>query len=107
MRLGNRTLVRENQMTELRCSIELRADETRQSPGRIVGTLVTYGQRPKDRAEVFALGAMHWPETGIMLNEQHNRQAPIIRFIPELVGTELRIDAPLPDTQTRPGTPRR
>ena len=33
------------------------------------------------------------------LNEQHNRQAPIMRFTPELDGKELRIDAALPDTQ--------
>ena len=44
-------------------------------------------------------GALHWPDAGIILNEQHNRQAPIMRFKPELVGTELRIDAALPDTQ--------
>ena len=84
---------------ELRCAIELRADESRQSPGRIVGTLITYGERARDRAEVFAPGALHWPEGGVILNEQHNRQAPILRFVPELVGAELRIDAPVPDTQ--------
>ena len=86
-------------MDEIRCAIELRADETRQSPGRIVGSLVTYGQRARDRAEVFAPGALRWPDGGIILNEQHNRQAPILRFTPELDGAELRIDAPLPDTQ--------
>ena len=86
-------------MYEIRCAIELRVDDTRQSPGRIVGSLLTYGQRARDRAEVFAPGALHWPDGGIILNEQHNRQAPILRFKPELVGSEVRIDAPLPDTQ--------
>ena len=86
-------------MDELRCAIEYRADESRQSPGRIVGTLITYGTRARDRAEVFAPGALHWPDGGIVLNEQHNRQAPILRFTPEVVGKEVRIDAPLPDTQ--------
>ena len=86
-------------MNEIRCSIELRADETRQSPGRIVGTLLTYGKRARDRAEAFEAGALHWPEVGVILNEQHNRQAPIMRFVPELAGDELRIDAALPDTQ--------
>ena len=85
-------------MDEIRCSIEIRADETRQSPGRIVGNLLTYGKRARDRAEVFEAGALHWPDGGIILNEQHNRQAPIMRFVPELVGDELRIDAALPDT---------
>ena len=85
-------------MNEIRCSIELRADETRQSPGRIVGTLMTYGERAKDRAEMFADGALHWPDGGIVLNEQHNRQAPIMRFTPEVDGNEVRIDTKLPDT---------
>ena len=89
----------ENDMNEIRCAIEYREDETRQSPGRIVGTLIAYGERAKDRAEKFAPGSLHWPDTGIVLNEQHNRQAPIMRFTPALDGKELRIDAALPDTQ--------
>ena len=47
-------------MDEIRCSIEVRADETRQSPGRIVGTLVTYGQPASDRPERFVPGALSW-----------------------------------------------
>ena len=85
-------------MDEIRCSIEYREDETRQSPGRIVGSLITYGTRALDRPEVFAPGALHWPDGGIVLNEQHNRAAPIMRFVPELAGDELRINAVLPDT---------
>ena len=34
----------------------------------------------------------------MILNEQHNRAAPILRFVPEVRGKELVIDAPLPDT---------
>ena len=86
-------------MNEIRCAIELRDDSTRQSPGRIVGTLITYGQGAGDRAERFAEGALHWPENGVILNEQHNRHAPILRFTPEIEGKEVRIDAQLPDTQ--------
>ena len=86
-------------MNEIRCAIEYREDEARQGPGRIVGTLMVYGERAKDRAEVFSPGALRWPDAGIILNEQHNRQAPILRFTPELDGKELRIDAALPDTQ--------
>ena len=84
---------------ELRCSIELRADDARQSPGRIVGTLLTYGKRASDRAEVFAAGSLAWEDRGVVLNEQHNRQAPIMRFVPVVDGAEVRIDAALPDTQ--------
>ena len=86
-------------MDEIRCSIEVRADETRQSPGRIVGVLLSYGEQALDRAEQFEAGSLHWPDGGIVLNEQHNRAAPIMRFVPEVVGKEVRIDAPLPDTQ--------
>ena len=39
------------------------------------------------------------PDGGIVLNEQHNRQAPIMRFTPTVDGREVRVDAMLPDTQ--------
>ena len=84
---------------ELRCTIELRADDSRQSPGRISGSLMIYGQKARSRQERFADGALVWPDDGIVLNEQHNRQAPIMRFVPVLEGREVRIDAALPDTQ--------
>ena len=85
--------------TEIRCAIEYRQDETRQSPGRLTGTLLTYETRAKDRPEMFASGSLNWPEGGIILNEQHNRQAPIIRFTPEVRENEVKIDIALPDTQ--------
>ena len=90
--------MRVSETRELRCAVELRADDSRQSPGRIVGTLLTYGQRASDRAEVFADGALRWDEGGVVLNEQHNRAAPIMRFLPVVDGAEVRIDSPLPDT---------
>ena len=41
-----------------RLLMEVRAadDDTRQSPGRIVGTLLTYGERASDRNELFEAG---------------------------------------------------
>ena len=64
---GNRPLVFEevDDVNEIRCAIEFREDETRQSPGRIVGSLLTYGKRARDRAEMFKPGALHWPAGGI------------------------------------------
>ena len=85
-------------MAEIRCAVEYRADDTRQSPGRLVGELITYGQRAQDRAEMFAEGALSWPQGGIILNFQHNRQAPIIRFTPEVRGKVVSVDVALPDT---------
>ncbi len=82
----------------LHVAIELRQDETRQGPGRLVGELLRYGQRAGDRAELFEAGALRWPDGGIVLNRQHRRDAPILRFTPILEGDSLRIDALLPDT---------
>ena len=85
-------------MDTLIIPLEFRADDSRQSPGRIVGCLLRYETRAKDRAEVFASGALQWPADGIVLNVQHDRAQPIMRFVPELRGEEVVIDAPLPDT---------
>ena len=84
--------------SEIRCTLEIREDDTRTSPGRLVGTLLTYGERATDRAELFEAGALTWPADGIVINRQHQRGAPIMRAVPELRGRELVIDQPLPDT---------
>ena len=39
-------------------------DPTRESPGRLVGTLLRYNEVAQDRKEVFARGALTWPEAG-------------------------------------------
>ena len=83
---------------EIRCSVELRSDDTRQGPGRLVGRIMKYGERATDRAELFEPGALSWPAEGVVLQRQHARGAPIMRVIPALVGDELRIDQALPDT---------
>lgn len=81
--------------------MEVRAadDESGGSPGRIVGTLLTYGERARDRAEMFLDNALRWPEAGFNVNEQHNRQAAVVRVLPYLDGREIKIDARVPDTQ--------
>ena len=84
---------------EIRCAIACEEDRTRQGPGRLVGRILKYGERALDRAELFEGGALTWPGEGIILNRQHSRQSPIMRVIPALVGDELLIDEPLPDTQ--------
>ena len=85
-------------MREIRCLIEIRADDSRASPGRLSGVLIEYETRAKDRAEVFAAGALTWPDDGIVLNVQHDRAQPILRFTPELRGREVVVDIALPDT---------
>ena len=85
-------------MDEIRMAIEVREDEARLGPGRLFGTLMVYGERAKDRAELFEAGSLTWPESGIVVNRQHTRTAPILRAVPTVEGNEVRIDAPLPDT---------
>ena len=83
---------------EIRCAIECREDDTRQGPGRLVGTVITYGQRAKDRPELFEPGALTWPADGVVLNRQHARGAPIMRVVPTQIGDAIVIDQVLPDT---------
>ena len=85
---------------EIRCAVEFREDTDRTGPGRLVGTVLTYGQRAKDRAEVFEKDSLSWPTDGVVLNRQHARGAPIMRVIPELRGDALVIDTELPDTSS-------
>ena len=88
---------------EIRCSIEYRADDSRESVGRLVGTLLVYGERSGDRPEVFAPDSLTFAGGGLVLNRQHERKSPIMRFTPELRGRELVIDAKLPNTSAGRG----
>ena len=83
---------------EIRCSIEVREDQERLSPGRLVGTLLRYGEVASDRKEVFEPGSLSWPESGIVLNRQHSRKSPVMRILPQVVGDRVVLDAALPDT---------
>ena len=85
-------------MDEIRMSVEVREDETRGGPGRLVGTLMAYGKQARDRREVFEVGSLKWDAAGIVVNRQHQRSAPIARIVPTVEGNDVRIDAPLPDT---------
>ena len=91
-------------MTEIRCKVELREDDTLASPGRLTGTLLTYGERASDRPELFERGAFDLAAITasgeIVINRQHTRGAPIMRVIPELRGDALVIDTELPDTSS-------
>ena len=79
-------------------AVECRVDDERRGPGRLVGTLLRYGEVSPERRERFAPGALRWPAGGVVLREMHTRAAPILRVEPELRGAELVIDAVLPDT---------
>ena len=73
-------------------------DPTRESPGRLTATLLVYEQRARDRSEIFARGALTWPETGVLINWQHDRSRPLLRATPFQDGDAVKIDAPIPNT---------
>ena len=81
-------------------AIEYAVDTTRESPGRLTGVLVKFGEQASDgRKDVYDAGSLSWPDGGIVLNEMHDRKMAIKRFSPYLEGDELRVDFPLPPTQ--------
>ncbi len=81
------------------CEVRIEQDAERRGPGVLSGVLLTYGEVASDRQERFSEGALHWPDGGVVLNEQHNRQSPITRFTPVVEGREVRLSVVLPDTQ--------
>ena len=85
-------------MDEIRCALELRADDSRQSPGRLYGVLLEYERRAVDRPEIFTTGALHWPDDGILLTLSHDRMQPVMRLMPEVRGAQVVVDVALPDT---------
>ena len=58
-------------MNEIRCAVEFRADATRESPGRLTGTLLRYGDVSPSHRETFERGALEWPAEGVVLKRQH------------------------------------
>ena len=79
-------------------AIEVREDTSRQNPGILSGVIISYGERAKDRAEIFEQNSLTWPDGGIVLNRQHSRGNPIMRIVPEIKGNAVIVDQPLPDT---------
>ena len=77
--------------------IECRAS-TYDAPGRIVGTILETGRVATDRAEVFAPGAPIFPSSGVELFRGHRGES-IMSFQPVISGNEIKIDAPLPDSE--------
>ena len=82
---------------EIRMEIECRTDEDRLGPGRIVGTLMTYGKQARDRREVFEVGSLKW-DGPLILNRMHTRASPIMRVTPIVDGNEVKINEQIPDS---------
>ena len=84
----------------LLCSVELRADTSRTSPGLLRGVLMRYGDQAKDRNERFTTGALQWPSAGIVLNREHDARDPIMIVHPRAEADQVTIEEPLPDTES-------
>ena len=81
-------------MDEIRCSIKI---EDRAEGARIVGTLMDYGQRATDRPEIFEASALKW-DGPLILNRQHSRKNPILKFTPIESEGKLLVDVEVPST---------
>ena len=58
-------------------------DPSRDSPGRLSGTLLVYEERARDRNEIFATGRIEpGLKTGILVNWQHDRSRNLLKAIP-------------------------
>ena len=82
------------------CTIEVREDTTRKSPGLLRGVLMRYGEQAVDRRERFKQGALAWSPSGVILNRQHSSQEPIMVVHPRVDGDQVSLEEPLPDTQS-------
>ena len=80
------------------CEIRLQDDPDRASPGRLTGILMPYLTRASDRNELFELNSLSWPDDGVLVRRMHQRGAPIVKAVPFVEGSALRIDAALPNS---------
>ena len=55
---------------EIRCSIKI---EDRAEGVRLVGVLMPYGTKARDRREVFETGSLSWDAKGIVVNRMHGK----------------------------------
>ena len=86
-------------MDQLLCEVRFEEDETRESAGRLIATLLTEGVPARDRPELFERGALRWDENeGIPIDIQHVRSSLAARAYPVRAGDgTLSIDTQLVD----------
>ena len=85
-------------MDNLLIEVRYAEDATRQSPGRLTGTLLTYGEQlPAIAGNYSRLGRWKWDDGGIVINEQHvtaARNDHLRTRCHSWTATNVRIDAP-------------
>ena len=85
-------------MDNLLCEVRFVDDSTRQTPGTLSGTLLTYGQRARFKPEIVERGALYWDGDNLPVNRMHQRGEIFARFAPIVDGDTIRIETPLPNT---------
>ena len=83
-------------MDEIRCEVRL-SEEVEGKPTRLVGVLMDYGTEARDRREVFEASALKW-DGPLILNRQHSRKNPILKFTPIEASGRVSIDVEVPST---------
>ena len=84
-------------MNELRGSVELRGYSEADGTGRLIGVLLPYETRARDRNELFDKGSLYW-EGSVPLTYKHDSAAAVMNVIPQERDSQLIIDALLPPT---------
>ena len=65
--------------------------ELRES-GRLHGVLLTEGRASSDRRELFLMGAVEWPATGVRIRAKHLQDAGSVLAYPVREGAEIRVN---------------
>ena len=77
---------------------EIRIEDRAEGQPRLIGTLMSYNELARDRPETFLPGSLKWDESGIILNRQHERKNPILKFTPTESEGRVLIDVEIPST---------
>ena len=89
-------------MDEIRCSVQITDDETRQGPGRLTGRLLSYGETitHSKGKEQFEPRALQWGDDGVVFYDSHQTapRNPVAIVQPENRDSEAVVDFVLPDT---------
>ena len=80
---------------EFRCEIKI--EDRAEGKPRLTGVLMKYNTEARDRREVFEVSSLKW-DGPLILNRQHERKNPILKFTPIESEGRVLIDVELPST---------
>ena len=82
-------------MDQFLCSVKI--EDRAEGQPRLIGILMNYGERARDRPETFLPGSLKW-DGPLILNRQHERKNPILKFTPIESDGRVSIDVEVPST---------